>query len=437
MGATAAAAALALMLAMGLAAGGPEQAGSGHPGRPGAAWTVDDVLLAETASDWEISPDGAWAVWTRARMDKEKGGRVSNLVLTNLSTKAETALTRGTDLNGGAKWSPNGRTILFRSTRPLPKPNPDLSRSQLWQMSPFGGEPYPVTELVRGVQDFEWVDDDTVVFSAQEDPAYYEQEAKRRKDTTRVVDDVLHEPPARLFKLALKDRKITRLTDNTDFIQAWAVTPDGRQALTVHGQYLSFEWDHKILPKTFLCDLATGARREVLAGTRLIPAAIRPSPDGRGFYFAVPYSSDPRFFTASVTLLYFYDLAAGREVPVDLGWANGLGGGLEPTPDGFIALLADGVRLRPARYVRTGQAWKRTDLAGEHVRNMFGFAVSRDAKVLVYDHSTASQPGQWFRAALDGAKLGPAEALTDLNPGFKDKALARTEVVRWTGALGE
>ncbi|MEN6560274.1 MAG: prolyl oligopeptidase family serine peptidase [Acidobacteriota bacterium] len=429
--------ALAVLITAAAFAAVPEKPAPGNPGRPGAAWTAEDVLLAETASGWEISPDGAWAVWTRSRMDKDKNGRVANLYLTSLATGKEIALTRGTDLNTAAKWSPNGQAILFRSTKPLPKPNPDLSRSQLWQMSPFGGEPFPVTGLVRGVEDFEWVDDDTVVFSAQEDPAFYEQEVKRRKDTTRVVDDVLHEPPVRLFKLSLKDRKIARLTDNTDFIQAWAVSPDGRKALTVHGQYLSFEWDHKILPKSFLYDLTTGERREILAGRRLIPSAIRPARDGRGFYFAAPYSSDPRFFTATVTLLYYYDLAAGRDLQVDLGWANGLGGGLEPAPDGFIALLADGVRLRPARYVKTGDAWKRTDLAGEHVRNIFGFAVSRDARVLVYDHSTASLPGQWFRAPLDGAKLGPAARLTDLNPGFKDKAVARTEIVRWTGALGE
>src|SRR5512136_1033899 len=213
--------ALVLLLAAAVPAAVPEQPASGNPGRSGAAWTAEDVLLAESASGWEISPDGRWAVWTRSRMDKDKNGRVANLYLTGLSTKKEIALTRGTDLNTRAKWSPNGETILFLSTKPLPKPNPDLSRSQLWQMSPFGGEPFPLTELVRGVQGFEWVDDDTLIFSAQEDPALYEQELKRKKDTTRVVDDVAHEPPVRLFRMTLKDKKITRLTDNTDFIQAW------------------------------------------------------------------------------------------------------------------------------------------------------------------------------------------------------------------------
>ena len=406
-------------------------------GPAGVSWTAEDILLAESASDWEISPDGKWAVWVRTRMDKEKNGRVSNLFLTSLDTKKEVQLTRGTETSGRPKWAPNGESILFLSTKTLPKPNPDLSRSQLWRMSPFGGEPWPLTESARGVQDFEWVDDDTVIFSAQEDAAFYEQELKRKKDTTRVVDDVGHEPPVRLFKLTVKDKKVVRLTDNTDFIQSWAATPDGKRALTVHQQYLSFEWDHKILPRIFLCDLGKGTAQEILAGRRIVPTEIRGAVDGSGFYYAAPYSSDPRFFTASVTRIYFYDLATGKDVRVDEDWENGLGAAFETTPDGFVALLAAGPRFLPACYVKTGLAWKRTDLEGEHIRNIFELAVSRDAKVVVYDHSTASQPSQWYRATLEGVKLTNPVKLTDLNPAFKDKAIARTEVVRWKGALGE
>jgi len=400
-------------------------------------WTADDILLAEASSQWAISPDGKRAVWVRARMDKEKNGRVSNIFLTNLETKKEIPLTRGTETHGRPKWSPNGEWISFLSGRPLPKPNPDASRSQLWLISALGGEPYPVTETARGVQSYEWIDDDTIVFSAQEDPALYEQELKKNKDTTRVVDDIAHEPPVRLFKLAVKDRKISRLTDNADFIEAWAVTPDGKTALTVNAQYLSFEWDQKILPKTYVCDLVKGERREILAGQRIAPSEVEAARDGGGFYLLAPYSSDPRFFTASITLLHFHDLASGKTVKVDLGWENGLGGGFEPVPGGFVALLAAGARLAPARYVKTGLAWKRTPIEGLHAANIFSFAVGDDGKTLVYEHSTASTPPQWYRAALDGGKLANPVKLTDLNPGFKDKPIARTGIVRWKGALGE
>lgn len=400
-------------------------------------WTPQDILSAESASQWKVSPDGKWAVWVKSQMDKEKNGRVSNLFLTNLETKKEVQLTRGAENHSRPDWSPKGDMISFLSTRALPKPNPDLSLSQLWLMNPFGGEPWALTEFVRGIRSYRRIDGDTIIFSAQEDPALREQELKKKKDTTRVVDDVDHEPPVRLFKLAVKDKKVTRLTGNTDFIQAWAVSPDGKKAVAVHDQYLSFDWDHKILPKTILHDLAGNERKELFAGQRVVPMALEWAPDGSGFYALAPYSSDPRFFTAAITILYFHDLDTGQTVKADLGWENGLGYGFEVTPDGFIALLADGVRFRPARFVKTGLTWKKADIEGEHARNLFGFAVSKDAKTVVYEHSTASTPSQWFKATLEGNRLKQAVRLTDLNPGFKKKPIARTEVVRWTGALGE
>ncbi len=432
--------AILIVLAAVLAAAAPAAA-AGEAPKPAPAklalWTAEDILLMENAGQWEVSPEGKWAVWVRSRMDKDKNGRVSNLFLTNLETKREVQLTRGADMNGQPRWSPDGGTIAFTSSRPLPKPNPDAARSQLWLLALPGGEPYPATETARGVQSYKWIDNDTIIFSAQEDPALYELELKQKKDSSRVVDDVAHEPPVRLYRISLKDKKVARLTDNTDFIQSWDVTPDGKHALTVHAQYLSFEWDQKILPKTFVYDLAKGERREILAGERIPPMGVESARDGSGFYFGAPYSTDPRFFTASVLLVYFHDLASGRTAKVDLGWDNGLGGGLRATPDGFLALLADGARFRPARYVKSGAAWKRTDLEGEHVRNMFGFTASDDARTVVYESSTASVPAQWFRAKLDGPKLTDAVKLTDLNPGFKAKAPAKTELIRWKGALGE
>ncbi|MGB7294427.1 MAG: prolyl oligopeptidase family serine peptidase, partial [Candidatus Aminicenantales bacterium] len=161
------------------------------------------------------------------------------------------------------------------------------------------------------------------------------------------------------------------------------------------------------------------------------------SPNGGGFYALAPFSSDPRFFTAAITLAYFYDLASGQSVKVDLAWEDGLGYGFEVTPDGFIALLAAGVRFQPARYLKTGLSWRKADIEGEHVNNLFGLAVSRDAKTVVYEHSTAVTPSQWFKATLEGNRLKQPAKLTDLNSGFKNKPIARTEVVRWKGALGE
>ncbi len=400
-------------------------------------WKPEDFVMYESAGGFQVSPDGKWVVWVRTTVDKEKDGRVSNLMLSSLTGKKEIQLTRGTDRNFSPKWSPNGELISFFSSKPRPKPNPDVAGTQLWFISLAGGEPWPVTEFVRGMRSYAWIDNDTIIFSAQEEPTLYEREVKKKKDASRVVDDTAHEPPVRLFQFAVKEKKVTRLTDNDDWIQSWDVTRDGKKAVTVHGQYLSYAWDHKIPPKTFLYDLETGKRAELFPEGRIRPFGIQTARDNSGFYIVAPYSSDPRFFTATISLLYFYDLASGKTAPVDLGWENGLGGGLEVTPDGFITSLEAGVRNKLARYTRSGGTWTRAFLEGEHDKNYFGFTVSDDAKTILYNYSTASKPGQWYRAALDGAKVTAAVQFTELNPQYKNKAFAKTEVIRYKGANGD
>ena len=119
---------------------------------------------------------------------------------------------------------------------------------------------------------------------------------------------------------------------------------------------------------------------------------------------------------------------------VDLDWERGLAAqsengereGFVVTADGFLALLADGARNRVARYVRTGpDTWKRHWLTGEHAAHLFGLELAPDGKTLVYAQSTASTPTRWFRAGLDGSKLGKAEIVADLNEPLRKKTRPR------------
>ena len=113
---------------------------------------------------------------------RKKDGRVSNLMLSSLTGKKAIQLTRGTDRTFSPQRSPNGELISFFSSRPRPKPGPDAAGTQLWFISLAGGEPWPVTEFARGMRGYEWIDNDTIIFSAQEEPTLYEREVKKKKD---------------------------------------------------------------------------------------------------------------------------------------------------------------------------------------------------------------------------------------------------------------
>jgi dipeptidyl aminopeptidase/acylaminoacyl peptidase len=132
--------------------------------------------------------------------------------------------------------------------------------------------------------------------------------------------------------------------------------------------------------------------------------------------------------------VYFYDLSAAMTTEVNLDWDRAVGRGINMTSDGAIALLNDGVYHKPARYTKHGATWSREWITGENMRNCFGFEIGDDDHTVVYEYSTSSTPGQWYRARLDGAKITAPVQLTELNPQYKTKTIAKTEVLHWKGA---
>jgi dipeptidyl aminopeptidase/acylaminoacyl peptidase len=405
-------------------------------------WKAEDVIYAESAGQYRISPDGKWLVWVKSAGDKEKDARYSNLFLSSLAESREIQLTRGVDNNNRPRWSPDGELIAFASSRARPKAKLDTAPAQIWLINAHGGEPWPLTELVRAPRSFEWLDKDTLIFSAQEDPALYEQELKKKKDDSEIVDDEQHEPPVRLYKIGIKDKKVMRLTTNTDWIDSWSASKDGKYAVAEHAKSLHYEFDQKVPPVVFLHNLGDGSEKQIFAEGRLRPSDFEWAPDSSGFYAAVPYSTDPRFLTATIRLLYHYDVASGKITQVKLDWENGLGFELQAVPGGFITQLAAGSRLEVARYTAekgaAGWSWKRQSLEGEHVRNLGSFTISEDAKTIVYDYSTASKLPQAYRAQLDGTKIVSPVQVTKLNEALvKGRNFAKTEVIRWKGSNDE
>jgi dienelactone hydrolase len=99
--------------------------------------------------------------------------------------------------------------------------------------------------------------------------------------------------------------------------------------------------------------------------------------------------------------------------------------------------LANGARNKVARFTRNGSTWRHEWLTGAHVENIFGLAIGKDNKTLLYNYSTASTPPQWYRAELKGSRVESPVQITHINKRFENKQIARTELIRWKGALDE
>ncbi len=57
-------------------------------------WTVDDVLLAATAGQFQFAPDGRAVVWVKTAMDKDKGERPRPRPRTRRTARAATTTPR-------------------------------------------------------------------------------------------------------------------------------------------------------------------------------------------------------------------------------------------------------------------------------------------------------------------------------------------------------
>jgi dipeptidyl aminopeptidase/acylaminoacyl peptidase len=410
-----------------------------HAAAKASPWKAEDVIFAESVRQFRISPDGQWVASIKAQGDKEKDAVFSNLYLSSLTGDMEIQLTRGTDAISAFNWSPDGKWIAFVSSKARPQAKPETAATQIWLINPHGGEPYALTELARGPQRVDWLDNGTVIFSAEEDPSAYEQAEKKRKDDSEVADDADHKPPVRLFKISVKDKKITRLTTNADWIGNWSVSGDGKYVVAVHEKSLHYTFDQKVPPVTILHNLADGTEKQIFTEGRIYPRAFSWMMGQERFYAMAPFSSDPKFITASIELLYFYDVATGKSTAVPLDWENGIGGGISATSDGFIAGLAAGNRFEVARYMAAdfsgAMTWKRVPLQGDTAKNIVRFDVTPDSKAIVYEYSTASVMPQLYHARIDGNKLVLPVQFTHMNEGLiKSRAIAKAEVIRWKGA---
>ncbi|MCK7483839.1 MAG: hypothetical protein M0C28_47735 [Candidatus Moduliflexus flocculans] len=223
-----------------------------------------------------------------------------------------------------------------------------------------------------------------------------------------------------------RTRKVTRLTDNADFIQTWGITPDGRDGLDRPRPIPELRVEAtRPCPKSSSPTWRPAKRKEMLAGRRIVPYGMRPVPDevrllSRGALFERP----PLLHRLGhAPLLLRPRLRPRRQSRSRLGeraWRR-----VRDDPRRLHRPAGRRVALPPGPLRQVGERLDaRADLEGDHVRNFWSFALSHDAKVVVYDHSTPGRPSQLFRASLDGNKLSAPGQLTDLNPGFKDKAVA-------------
>src|SRR5205823_12648514 len=140
------------------------------------AITFDDFIAMKAVGDPALSPDGKWVAYSVTEYSLKENRGTTRIWLADLRTGETRQLTQGPGSDREPRWSPDGRTLAFVSSRP-PQNSP-----QLWilPIGAGGGEARRLSNLPDGVSDPVWLPDGKglIVTSDVKWPA--DQEVDRR-----------------------------------------------------------------------------------------------------------------------------------------------------------------------------------------------------------------------------------------------------------------
>src|SRR5229473_884809 len=129
--------------------------------------TPEDYFAFEFASDPNISPDGKLVAYVVTKIDRAQNRRNSSIwMVATDGSRAPWQFTTSPQSSNSPRWSPDGKSLAFLSSRPsettpasagaTPAEQP---RAQVYLLSMNGGEARRVTNLKNGVSTFRWSPD--------------------------------------------------------------------------------------------------------------------------------------------------------------------------------------------------------------------------------------------------------------------------------------
>ena len=115
------------------------------------AFTIKDLYDIKSVSDPQYSPDGKRIAFTVTEYDLDKGKSNSDIWLMNADGTGLRQMTQNKKADYHPRWSPDGKSLLFVSTRE--------NDSQVWRLPVDGGEAVQLTDFSMGVSDPMWLSD--------------------------------------------------------------------------------------------------------------------------------------------------------------------------------------------------------------------------------------------------------------------------------------
>jgi dipeptidyl aminopeptidase/acylaminoacyl peptidase len=396
-----------------------------------AEWTPGLMMQVKQVSSVQVSPDGKRVAFSvrQAITAGDKSEYRTHIHLANADGNDPVQLTQGEQSCEQPRWSPDGQTLAFLSTRD--------GKRNIWLIPARGGEARPLTHSKTGVTSLKWSPDGkAIAFTAMDEPTPEEEKAAKAKNDARVVDEnikmsrlyVVGADKAGTPKLLTREPRSVGSESGVDRRGGYDWSPDGKTIVFSHTRTPSpDDWPTADLA---LVDVNSGTVKPLVQAKA---AEFSPlfSPDGQ--WIAYVASDNPPTWGGDGTV---------HVIPSGGGSSRQLA----ETFDRFgryselVGWSADGKRLFYTEARGTVLRLGALPLSGtpEEVSKadgVFSGGVSLNSSRTMFGfgwETLVSAP----EAALSSVERFDAKTISRVNTDLPRVPLAQTEVVRWKSADG-
>jgi dipeptidyl aminopeptidase/acylaminoacyl peptidase len=379
-----------------------------HPGfSQKRAITFDSYIALKAVGDPQLSPDGRWVAYTVATPSLQDNRNVGRIWLAEVATGANRQLTQGPGSDRSPRWSPDGKTLAFISSR--------QNGAQVWVLDLTGGEARRVSSLPDGAGEIYWLPEGKglVVVSDVKWPPQQEIDRRNGDFPTearlwtdvfwRHWDDWRAGKRQHLFRVDLAAAEAKDLTPVDHDVPTIATSGDGDVTVAPGGGEIAvaLHGDSSVADNTNV-DISVlgpdGGLRAVTADNKGADNTPRYSPDGQ--WLAWLSMERPGFEADRQRLMLLRrkdgKTEAGHAVEATAGWTLSVGS-YTWCPDSKCIYAVVEERGRDNIYRIDVPSFRRSIAVSGGGLNT-NVSVLPDGKTLVYLHQSDVQPSEVWLA---------------------------------------